>query len=606
MSIAPFSPRRIAVPTFRHTDRNITDRRRRSARLRLRFVLESLEDRRLLSAVSSITEFSSELWSAGSNAWDIVAGPDGNMWFTEATTNKIAFINPTTQVMTELDPPTASAGPRGITLGPDGNIWFAENAVGKIGMVNPTTHVMSEFPVKKANSGPEDIVVGPDGNLWFTEFAAGKVGMINPTTHVVKEFALANSAAQSDGITAGPDGNIWFLEDAAYKIASINPTTHAITEYPVLFAGLYPTAIAAGPDGNLWYSGTGINTFNPTTHAATEILKGPGASGIVTGPDGAVWLTQSYSGQPTAITRVDPASYAVTQYPVNTGVTNHPHGLAVGPDGNLWFTDGVSRARVGVATLSTSRFVLTQQPPSTLAAGSSFGLMVEAVDGSGNPITTFNDPVTVSLGVTNNIRTPAVTLGGATLTTTAINGAATFSGLTLPTGAGFYYTISVSGGGLGWGESDKINIIAAAPTQIGIPLQPPTKVGVGQAFSLQAGVYDAYWNQVTTVNGGTLSVSLAANPAGGVLGGALTATIAQGVATFSNLTLSKVGTGYTLQVGGAGFTAGVTSAIEVTKKAQNLSAAVAANAPPASIAALVPDAPNLWDGLGRKKRATDL
>ena len=70
--------------------------------------------------------------------------------------------------------------------------------------------------------------------------------------------------------------------------------------------------------------------------------------------------------------------------------------------------------------------MVTQQPPASVTAGSGFGLTVQAEDGSGNLITSFNGTVTVALA--NN--PGGATLGG-TLSVQASGGVATFSGLTL-------------------------------------------------------------------------------------------------------------------------------------------------------------------------------
>src|SRR5262249_6934248 len=67
-------------------------------------------------------------------------------------------------------------------------------------------------------------------------------------------------------------------------------------------------------------------------------------------------------------------------------------------------------------------------PPNIVTAGVPFGLTIAAQDLAGNVDTTFNGPVTLAL-VTNGDG-PLATLGG-TLTATAVNGVATFSGLTL-------------------------------------------------------------------------------------------------------------------------------------------------------------------------------
>jgi streptogramin lyase len=64
----------------------------------------------------------------------IAAGPDGAMWFTELTGNKIGRIS-TAGVVTEYAIPTPGSNPIGIAAGPDGALWFAEYLGNKIGRI---------------------------------------------------------------------------------------------------------------------------------------------------------------------------------------------------------------------------------------------------------------------------------------------------------------------------------------------------------------------------------------------------------------------------------------------------------------------------------------
>ena len=70
--------------------------------------------------------------SGGSNPLGIVAGPDGALWFTEQSTNKIGRVT-TSGAFTEFANPNTAASPRTIALGADGNFWFGEAQVDRIG-----------------------------------------------------------------------------------------------------------------------------------------------------------------------------------------------------------------------------------------------------------------------------------------------------------------------------------------------------------------------------------------------------------------------------------------------------------------------------------------
>jgi uncharacterized delta-60 repeat protein len=247
---------------------------------------------------------------------------------------------------------------------------------------------------------------------------------------------------------------------------------------------------------------------------------------------------------------------------------DEPVGLTVGPDGNITGTaiyddndigGSVTFRLLGDAPI-TGQLAVSQQPPASLTAGTPFGLSAEVEDSSGNVETSYNGPVTVALA-----NSPAgATLGG-TLTVTASAGVATFSGLTL-TEAASSYTLVVSGTSLGDAVTTAMTVSPSTASQVVITQQPPSSVTAGSGFGLQAAIEDAYGNVVTTA-GNTLTVALASNPGATTLGGTLTATASNGVATFSGLTLTKAATGYTLQLSSTGLGGSTTSALTVNAAA---------------------------------------
>src|SRR6516164_1677835 len=71
----------------------------------------------------------------------------------------------------------AGSEPDGITAGPDGNLWFTEYSGNKIGRITPAG-MFAQFPLPTPDSQPSRIAAGPDGNLWFTEQYGNKIGRI--------------------------------------------------------------------------------------------------------------------------------------------------------------------------------------------------------------------------------------------------------------------------------------------------------------------------------------------------------------------------------------------------------------------------------------------
>jgi hypothetical protein len=193
------------------------------------------------------------------------------------------------------------------------------------------------------------------------------------------------------------------------------------------------------------------------------------------------------------------------------------------------------------------KFVVTTAPPSTATAGAPFGLTVTAEYGSGIVDSFFNGNVTVSLA---NIPTGgSTTLGGSSLTVTAANGVATFSGLTLNKAAAGYTLQATSSGTHAPAAvtTSGFNVSAAAATKLVITTQPPDTVSAPFGFTVAA---EDQFNNFDTNFSGTVFVSLAANPGGPttVLSGPQSLLVTAGSATFSGLALSNAGNGYTLSV----------------------------------------------------------
>jgi virginiamycin B lyase len=135
---------------------------------------------------------------------------------------------------------------------------------------------------------------------------------------------------------------------------SLNVT---FTEYPIPTANATPEGIVEGPDGALWFTETGAYKIGriTTEGAINEYAVPPLIGGNVVGPQGiaegpfisgslpAVWFT--LGGGIGSIT----ISGTITEF--RNSVSSQPYFIAQGPDGNMWFTDTRSVA-VGRVTPS--------------------------------------------------------------------------------------------------------------------------------------------------------------------------------------------------------------------------------------------------------------
>ncbi len=203
-----------------------------------------------------------------------------------------------------------------------------------------------------------------------------------------------------------------------------------------------------------------------------------------------------------------------------------------------------------------AKVVITSQPPTVVTAGTNFGLIIEAVDSHGTLDNNFNGLVTLSLAG-NPLHG---TLGGV-VTVQAVNGFATFSGLTLNR-AGAGYSLKASSGSATTTTTKAIAVTANTASEFVVISQPPSKVAAGRLFALKVAAEDGYGNVISSFSG-SVTLTLASGPSGATVEGKLTVTLVKGVATFSGLKITQAGTSYSLTASGA-LTSATTNLFNVT------------------------------------------
>ena len=204
----------------------------------------------------------------------IAVGTDYNLWFTDvsnvggsdtASINKIGRLTPT-GVIDEFPITLRKATDfiDRLIAGPDGNLWFSINsylsdysAFGEMGRMTPQGTVII-FDLGKF-AEPHDMTVGPDKNIWFSDGQdIGRITM-NGQVRIFEPDAL--NQIQTSGITSNSDGAIWFATrsaqvgrittDGTFKFYSLPPDTHFDNGASSLTMG-HLQGIVSSTDGTLW------------------------------------------------------------------------------------------------------------------------------------------------------------------------------------------------------------------------------------------------------------------------------------------------------------------------------------------------------------------
>ncbi|GAC1345192.1 MAG: hypothetical protein NVSMB27_07080 [Ktedonobacteraceae bacterium] len=329
----------------------------------------------------------------GTNVWVAEPGCDLEITSTCSTAfqgiiGRYSLANPNTH--TDFTEPANFSSPAFLALDGQGNIWFTEPTTNSIGEYIPGSGTWNQWGTGiTAGSAPYNLAFDKNGTIWFSEAKRDAIGFFNTTTHQVVETTL-KTGTDPDGMLTDAAGTIWFAEDNAGKLGYFTPTTSGvITVNNVKIGQINPQMLALDAQGNIWYSeGTNVavGEYNTTTHAHADFSlasalcstspcpTGMYVAGIAVDSRGMVWFDESKSG---SVGFLNPVSKTVT---VSDTLSSPSSGLIVDGNNTLWITEkfshklaeivpGVSPSPTASATTSPTTSVTPSPTPSPQPGG---------------------------------------------------------------------------------------------------------------------------------------------------------------------------------------------------------------------------------------------
>jgi hypothetical protein len=269
-------------------------------------------------------------------------------------------------------------------------------------------------------------------------------------------------------------------------------------------------------------------------------------------PIGGVTVTWAAPGTEPTGSFAGPAT-AVTDN--TTGIATPPAFTASNTAGGPYTVSATAAGYAGSADYSltntpgtATQLIVTAPPNAT--AGSAFTVTVTAKDQFGNTNTTY----TGTIHFTSTDGGP--TLPGDYTFVAGDNGTHPFTapgnGVTFVTAGTQTLTVTDAGNSLtGFAN---VNVAAAAATKLAYSVQPSsTTAGATISPAVKVVILDAF-NNVVTTSSANVGLVIANNPSAGTLSGTTPVAAVNGVATFSDLSINKAGTGYTLTASSGGLT----------------------------------------------------
>jgi virginiamycin B lyase len=278
-------------------------------------------------------------------ARDPAPAPDGSIYISVMSGNKVARFDPRTASFNEWDMP-AGHRPHGILVDRSGIVWTTGNGNGTIGRLDPATGKITEYKTPSGRGGPHTLVITDDQRtIWFTLQSGNKVASLDIATGKITEYPTSGGPY---GLALDKSGNVWFCRIDDNKLGVLDPRTGATGEL-AMGSRSQPRRIATAPDGTLWVALYGNGKLAKVDASARKVVKEYVLPGGNTGPyavtvDGAgvVWVNEINTD---TVVRFDPKTeqMRVVALPTpNTGIRK----MIVDANGTLWYM-GSHSGRLG-------------------------------------------------------------------------------------------------------------------------------------------------------------------------------------------------------------------------------------------------------------------
>lgn len=229
----------------------------------------------------------------------------------------------------------------GITRAADGRIW-AIGAAGVASFLPADPAGTAQFLPIAGLGGAPDLTFGPGGRLYAVGEDGGqsRVFIIDTGTlpgEVVNAGGAVVTGLQTPrGIAAGGDGRLHMGDFAGEQVVSFDPATGTAVGHPV---GGGVQGVAAGPGEQIAYTVPTLNVIGRlSAGGAPQPTTVPGSDsfGVAYAADGAYWAPGFVSNR--AIRLAADGSYTEPVAFTDPGIPPGARRVAAGPDGTVWYS----------------------------------------------------------------------------------------------------------------------------------------------------------------------------------------------------------------------------------------------------------------------------
>ncbi|MDH3278054.1 MAG: CopD family protein, partial [Nitrosopumilus sp.] len=177
---------------------------------------------------------------------------DGNIWIAINNKDKILKYIPDSNSFKEIQLAKRSL-PFALAIDNEGKIWFSEAGTGMIGYINPDNNEITKFSRDEPLQSPEALIFDKEGNLWIAEHTGLGITKFNPILETFEKISVPDKEALPFGMTFDRYDNIWFAQHTVDSIAVYDPQNKNLIEVPVPTKTSFIQFMTSDDSDNVWF-----------------------------------------------------------------------------------------------------------------------------------------------------------------------------------------------------------------------------------------------------------------------------------------------------------------------------------------------------------------
>lgn len=234
------------------------------------------------------------------NPLAIVTDYEGNVWFAQTNTGKVAKFDPTTATFTEYDNPSWPKKGRsmmwGMDYSPDGSIWYTDETFDSVWKFSPKDEKYQRLPYPSGGDALPQKLKVEGSQIIINDFTGNKITFLDPTQSDEEMSFLSLPSPVDNSVTGDfaidDKNNVWYtnwifqqggvlvkFDQEGYRTNVSNtgeehlPLSDYIDVLGLPPELLTPNGVTFTGDGNLWLvdtSSSNFFSFDPDTEKFTQ------------------------------------------------------------------------------------------------------------------------------------------------------------------------------------------------------------------------------------------------------------------------------------------------------------------------------------------------